>query len=84
MCQPLTPACEIALTGRNISPQEAKTLGMVSYVVPDDAVEAKALEIARSIASNSPDSVMATLYGVYLSPASLFSLVYTSATTPVS
>ncbi|GMK54927.1 hypothetical protein CspeluHIS016_0115130 [Cutaneotrichosporon spelunceum] len=57
-------ACELALTGRNISPQEAKSLGMINYVVPDDQVDAKALEIAKTIASNSPDSVMATLYGI--------------------
>jgi enoyl-CoA hydratase/carnithine racemase len=61
--QILTPACELALTGRNISPQEAQSLGMINYVVPDAQVDAKALEIAKTIASNSPDSVMATLYG---------------------
>lgn len=55
------------LTGRVIPAQEALQLKMVNYVVPDDSVEAKALELAKTIASNSPDSVMALLYGIRLS-----------------
>lgn len=55
------------LTGRPIPAQEALQLKMVNYVVPDDAVEAKALELAVAIAANSPDSVMALLYGIRLS-----------------
>lgn len=39
---------------------------MINYVTPDNQVEAKALEIAQTIASNSPDSVQATLYGIRL------------------
>jgi enoyl-CoA hydratase/carnithine racemase len=36
---------------------------MVNEVVPDDQVEARALELAKAIAANSPDSVVAGLYG---------------------
>lgn len=36
---------------------------MVNYVVPDDEVEARALALAKEIAENSPDSVVAQLYG---------------------
>ena len=36
---------------------------MVNEVVPDDQVESRALEIAKTIAGNSPDSVVAGLYG---------------------
>lgn len=36
---------------------------MINEVVPDDDVEKRALEIATVIAGNSPDSVVAGLYG---------------------
>lgn len=59
------PAAELILTGRNIPAKEALELRMINEVVPDANVEARALEIAKIISSNSPDSVMALLYGEY-------------------
>ena len=51
------------LTGRNIPSTEALQLGIVNYVVSDEEVDAKALEIAKTIASYSPDSVATILQG---------------------
>lgn len=58
-------AVECILTGRNIPAAEALALRMVNEVVPDDKVEARALELAKEIAANSPDSVIAGLYGEF-------------------
>lgn len=38
-------------------------MGFVNEVVADDDVEKRALQLALAIAGNSPDSVMALLYG---------------------
>lgn len=54
------------LTGRPVPAQEALQLKMINYVVPDDQVDAKAIEIAKTIAGNSPDSVQAILNGIRL------------------
>ncbi|RSH82383.1 uncharacterized protein EHS24_007350 [Apiotrichum porosum] len=59
-------AAELILTGRNIPAKEALELRMINEVVPDANVESRALEIAKIISSNSPDSVMALLYGIRL------------------
>jgi enoyl-CoA hydratase/carnithine racemase len=58
-------ATELLLTGRNIPAQEALQLGLVNAVVPDDQVEAKALDFARAIAANSPDSIIVLMHGKY-------------------
>ncbi|KAG5980753.1 hypothetical protein E4U54_006738 [Claviceps lovelessii] len=67
-------AMELALTGRTISASEAKTWSLINHVVPDAAaadgpvldrpVVKKALEFARLVASNSPDSVIISRAGV--------------------
>lgn len=57
------PASEWLMTGRDIPAREAERHGLVNTVVPDDEVDAKALEIAKQTAANSPDSVRLSLYG---------------------
>ena len=56
-------AAELLLTGRNIPAQEALQLGLVNAVVADDQVEAKALEFAKAISANSPDSIIVLMHG---------------------
>jgi len=51
-------AMEIILTGRNVSTQEALSLGLVSHVVEDVLV--KATEIAQSIVACSPEAIAAS------------------------
>lgn len=51
------------MTGRDIPAREAERHGLVNMVIPDDEVDAKALEIATQTAANSPDSVLLSLYG---------------------
>jgi len=58
---PYTEAADILLTGKHITAQEAKALGLVGYVVPDGQALDKALEIARTIAANGPLAVEAVL-----------------------
>jgi enoyl-CoA hydratase/carnithine racemase len=53
-------ALDLLLTGRRIDAQEALAIGLVEYVVPDDQLRQKALEIAGQIAANAPSSVSAT------------------------
>lgn len=53
-------AAELLLTGRRIKAEEALRLGVVSAVVPADELMNRALELARSIAANSPSAVAAT------------------------
>jgi enoyl-CoA hydratase/carnithine racemase len=58
-------AAELLMTGRDIPSQEAKELGLVNMVVPDDEVEARALQMAKETAANAPDSVQLSLFGEY-------------------
>ena len=61
-------AMEMALTGRTLDAHEAKEWGLVNEVVegePSKVVE-RALEIAKTIAENSPDSVIVSREGVLL------------------
>ena len=44
--------CDLALTGRVMSAEEALTHGVVSRVVPDEDLDETALEIARQIAAS--------------------------------
>lgn len=53
-------AAELLLTGRRIKADEALRLGLVNAVVPADALLDRALELAQTIASNSPSAVAAT------------------------
>lgn len=71
-------AMEMALTGRTFTPDEGREWGWVNYVTSDHdwkseskiedvlkrPVTQKALEIARLITDNSPDSVMISRAGV--------------------
>ena len=49
-----TTTLEILLEGRVFGAQEAKDKGLVNRVVPDDRVEAEAMETARRIAAGAP------------------------------
>ena len=68
-------AMEMALTGRTVSAEEAREWGMVNFVTEGAAVEVaveerpvvkKALEYAREIAANSPDSVIISRAGIMM------------------
>lgn len=54
---PLDVAKELTFTGRVLSGEEAKTLGLVTHVADDPL--AAAMNMAREIASKSPDAVRA-------------------------
>jgi enoyl-CoA hydratase len=73
---PYTAAAEILLTGRHITAQEAKELGLVGHVVPDGAALDKALELADLIAENGPlavEAILATLHATeHMSEAEAF------------
>ncbi|MGB3053224.1 MAG: enoyl-CoA hydratase-related protein, partial [Acidimicrobiales bacterium] len=56
-----TMAADLLLTGRLISAQEAKEIGLIGHVVPDGQALAKAREIADQIAENGPLAVAAVL-----------------------
>ena len=58
---PYAAAAEILLTGRHITAQEAKDLGLINHVVPDGGAVDKALELAAMIAANGPLAVEAIL-----------------------
>ncbi|MAU39748.1 MAG: enoyl-CoA hydratase [Actinobacteria bacterium] len=58
---PYTVAAELLLTGKHISAQEAKDIGLIGHVVPDGQALAKAFEIAELIAENGPLAVEAIL-----------------------
>lgn len=62
-CGTLTSAAELLMTGRDIPSWEAEKLGLVNMVVPDDEVEARALQMAIETAANAPDSVQLCLFG---------------------
>lgn len=58
---PYTIAADLLLTGRHITAEEARSLGLVGYVVPDGTALDKAREIADVIAANGPVAVQAIL-----------------------
>lgn len=52
---------ELALTGRNFTPEEGKEVGLVHHVLPSkEEAEAKAWQLANDIAKNSPVAVYGT------------------------
>jgi enoyl-CoA hydratase/carnithine racemase len=52
-------AKEILFTGRRVNAEEALALGMINEIVPSDALEDRALSLAREIAGNAGNSVRA-------------------------
>jgi len=60
----LQRASEFALTGRNITAQEAFQWGFVNKVVPQDQVLSEAVRYAEMIAANSPDGIICTRAGL--------------------
>jgi len=58
---PYTVAAELLLTGRHITADEARSIGLIGHVVPDGQALTKALEIAAAIAANGPVAVRAIL-----------------------
>jgi enoyl-CoA hydratase/carnithine racemase len=53
-------ALDLLLTGRTIDAQEALTIGLIEYLVPDEDLRSKALELAAEIASNPAGAVAAS------------------------
>lgn len=61
----LQVASEVALTGRQITPTEAKEWGLINQIAKSqDSVVAEAVEIACLIASKSPDGIIVSRAGV--------------------
>lgn len=60
----LQRSSEMALTGRNITAQEALTWGFVNKVVPKQDVVEEAVRYAEMIAKNSPDAIICTRSGL--------------------
>jgi enoyl-CoA hydratase len=58
---PYTLAADLLLTGRHITAQEARAIGLIGHVVPDGEALTRALEIAGQIAANGPVAVRAIL-----------------------
>ena len=58
---PYTIACELLLTGRHVTAQEALSFGLIGRVVPDGTALEVALELAGLIAANGPIAVRAIL-----------------------
>jgi enoyl-CoA hydratase/carnithine racemase len=52
-------AKEILFTGRRVNAEEALALGMLNEIAPSDALEDRALSLAREIAGNAGNSVRA-------------------------
>ncbi|MCX2730424.1 crotonase/enoyl-CoA hydratase family protein [Saccharopolyspora sp. NFXS83] len=58
---PYTLAAEILLTGRHLTAEEAKEIGLIGRVVPDGEALSTALELAETVAANGPLAVRAIL-----------------------
>jgi enoyl-CoA hydratase len=58
---PYTLAAELLLTGRHLSAEEARSIGLIGHVVPDGEALARALELAELVAANGPLAVQAIL-----------------------
>lgn len=56
---PVGLAKEILFTGKHVSSEWAKEIGLVNEVVPSDSLLQKALELARGIAKNAPLALQA-------------------------
>lgn len=61
----LQVASEIALTGRHITPEEAKQWGLINRIARSrDSVVSEAIELAQFIANKSPDGVIVSRAGI--------------------
>jgi len=58
---PYTVAAELLLTGKHITAQEAKEIGLIGHVVPDGDALTKAKAIALDICRNGPLAIEAIL-----------------------
>lgn len=58
---PYTVAAEMLLTGRFVSAEEARAVGLIGHVVDDGTALEAALDIAGQIAANGPLAVQAVL-----------------------
>ena len=58
---PYTVAADLLLTGRHLTAEEARAIGLIGHVVPDGQALTKALELAELIAVNGPLAVQAIL-----------------------
>jgi enoyl-CoA hydratase len=56
----LARAKELAMTGQNISADEAFRIGLVNHVYPRDELMPRAMELARVLASKPPGALFAT------------------------
>jgi enoyl-CoA hydratase/carnithine racemase len=61
---------ELFLTGRNLGAARAAEIGLVNEVVPDDQLEAAAIELAGEIAANAPLSMRGNKSAIDLLAAS--------------
>ncbi len=59
-----TNAADLLLTGRMITAQEAKEMGLIGHVVPDGQALVKARELAEQISNNGPIAVAAVLKSI--------------------
>jgi len=58
-------ASEIALTGRRLSATEAKSYGLINHISKSqESLLQEAVELARQIASISPDAIFVTRQGL--------------------
>jgi len=57
-------ALDLLMTGRTIDAQEALSIGLVEYVLPDEELLDQALELAATIAANAAPAVSASKYCV--------------------
>jgi enoyl-CoA hydratase len=58
---PYTVAADMLLTGRMVSAQEAKDVGLIGHLVPDGTALDVARDLAEQIAANGPLAVQAVL-----------------------
>jgi enoyl-CoA hydratase len=58
---PYTVAADILLTGRHLTAEEARAIGLIGHVVPDGRALDAALELAELVAANGPLAVRAIL-----------------------
>jgi enoyl-CoA hydratase/carnithine racemase len=58
-------AVEMALTGEMVGAEEAKTMGLVTHVVPQEELMDRAKELLRKVTKNGPLAVKMVLESIY-------------------